>query len=92
MTSALGDAFLFLEPARRRKESPPLPPEQDRAATDRMLGLVDGARVIYVGTFSKVLHPGLRLGYAGAREDVIECTGSWLACEWAAVISARSCR
>jgi GntR family transcriptional regulator/MocR family aminotransferase len=34
-------------------------------------GLDDGGRVIYVGTFSKVLFPGLRLGYAILPEALV---------------------
>ncbi len=34
-------------------------------------GLDDGGRVIYVGTFSKVLFPGLRLGYAILPETLV---------------------
>jgi GntR family transcriptional regulator/MocR family aminotransferase len=35
-------------------------------------GLDNGARVIYVGTFSKVLFPSLRLGYIVVPSDLIE--------------------
>jgi len=35
-------------------------------------GLDTNARVIYVGTFSKVLFPGLRLGYIAIPEDLVE--------------------
>jgi GntR family transcriptional regulator/MocR family aminotransferase len=34
-------------------------------------GLDTGARVVYIGTFSKVLFPALRLGYAVVPEDLV---------------------
>ncbi|ARS54409.1 PLP-dependent aminotransferase family protein [Kushneria konosiri] len=46
-----------------RYSSPPLASLQ---------GLVDQAPVIYVGTFSKVLYPGLRLGYLVLPEALVE--------------------
>ncbi len=38
-------------------------------------GLDEGGRVIYVGTFSKTLFPGLRLGYLIVPEDLVEAFG-----------------
>ncbi|MBA2780785.1 PLP-dependent aminotransferase family protein [Billgrantia kenyensis] len=35
-------------------------------------GLIDDSRVIYVGTFSKVMYPGLRLGYVVLPESLVE--------------------
>ncbi|REC95316.1 PLP-dependent aminotransferase family protein [Kushneria indalinina] len=46
-----------------RYSSPPLASLQ---------GLVDHAPVIYVGTFSKVLYPGLRLGYLVLPSELVE--------------------
>ncbi len=38
-------------------------------------GLDDGGRVIYVGTFSKTVFPGLRLGYLIVPEGLVEAFG-----------------
>jgi GntR family transcriptional regulator/MocR family aminotransferase len=37
-----------------------------------MQGLDEEGRVIYLGTFSKVLYPGLRMGYMVVPEDMVE--------------------
>ena len=44
----------------------------DSSPLASLQGLDTNARVIYVGTFSKVLFPGLRLGYIAIPEDLIE--------------------
>jgi GntR family transcriptional regulator / MocR family aminotransferase len=49
-----------------RYESRPLPALQ---------GLDDGGRVIYVGTFSKILAPGLRLGFLVLPHALVEAFG-----------------
>jgi GntR family transcriptional regulator/MocR family aminotransferase len=44
----------------------------DGRSTPSMQGLDDGGRILYVGTFSKVLFPSLRLAYLVAPESLVD--------------------
>jgi len=54
-----------------RHDGPPLP---------AMQGLLHDAPVLYLGTFSKTLFPGLRIGYVVAPEALVEPLRRWMRC------------